>query len=64
METLVIQSRTKSNVRFLTTIARKLGDKVIDNTLKNDIIETHFASERILARDWLLPDEDKVWENL
>ena len=24
----------------------------------------HFASENVLARDWLLPEEDATWECL
>ena len=24
----------------------------------------HFASENVLARDWLLPEEDAVWSGL
>ena len=26
--------------------------------------ETHLASEAILAKDWLSPEEDKAWEDL
>jgi hypothetical protein len=25
---------------------------------------THYASEKVLAKDWLTPEEDKAWENL
>lgn len=25
---------------------------------------THFASENVLAKDWLTPEEDKAWQNL
>ena len=26
--------------------------------------ETHFASQAVLARDWLTPKEDEMWQNL
>ena len=29
-----------------------------DNTL------THFASEKVLAKEWLLPEEDEAWKDL
>lgn len=31
---------------------------------ENDKISTHFASEKVLAKDWLLPEEDKAWKDL
>jgi hypothetical protein len=33
----------------------------------SDIVDkpmTHFASEKVLAKDWLTPEEDKTWQNL
>ena len=29
-----------------------------------EIIETAFASQDVLSKDWLKPEEDKAWENL
>ncbi len=29
-----------------------------------DTVTTHFASETILAQDWLTKNEDEVWVNL
>jgi hypothetical protein len=29
-----------------------------------DIPLTHFASEKVLAKDWLSPEEDSVWQDL
>ncbi len=31
---------------------------------ENDNTLTHYASERTLAKDWLLHEEDEVWKNL
>ena len=40
----------------------------IDETLEapalKDKIETHFATETILAKDWLTPNEDIAWQDL
>jgi len=36
----------------------------IENALKNDKIETHLASEQVLAKDWLDEKEDLVWKDL
>ena len=65
METLVIRSRSKSNARLLSAMARKLGDRVEINPYKNeDPILTHFASESVLAKDWSTPEEDEAWKDL
>lgn len=29
-----------------------------------DKVLTHFASEKVLAKDWLLPEEDEAWKDL
>jgi len=31
---------------------------------ENDKTMTHFASEKALAKDWLLPEEDEAWKDL
>ncbi len=31
---------------------------------QNDNILTHYASEKVLAKDWLLPEEDEAWKDL
>lgn len=42
-------------IRFIRIMkSRKTGEK----------IETHFASEDSLAKDWLKPEEDEAWKNL
>ena len=64
METLVIHSRSKSNILLLSELARKLGEQVSVNLVKPDNTETHFASQSTLAKEWLTPEEDKVWKDL
>ncbi|MDR2205021.1 MAG: hypothetical protein LBE36_02525 [Flavobacteriaceae bacterium] len=29
-----------------------------------DKLMTHFASEKVLAKDWLTPEEDLAWQHL
>lgn len=31
---------------------------------KKEKTQTHFASEKVLARDWLTKKEDAAWQNL
>ncbi|MDR0295377.1 MAG: hypothetical protein LBH91_04195 [Prevotellaceae bacterium] len=62
METLVIQSKSKSNARLLSALARKLGDKVEVNPPKNEA--TFLAIESAWAKDWLTPEEDEAWKDL
>ncbi|MBK7479168.1 MAG: DUF2281 domain-containing protein [Bacteroidales bacterium] len=31
---------------------------------ENDKVMTHFASEKVLIKDWLLPEEDEAWKDL
>jgi len=64
METLVIQSKSRSNMQLLSALARKLGDTVFEHSKETDIIETHFASENALAKEWLTSEEDKAWKDL
>ena len=64
MDTLVIESKTKSNARLLTTLARKLGDRVVGDNRKPASTLTHHASESALAKDWLTKEEDLAWKDL
>jgi len=36
----------------------------IKQTQESDDGNIHFASENVLARDWLLPEEDVAWASL
>lgn len=38
--------------------------KETQQKMENDTILTHFASERVLAKDWLLSEEDEAWKDL
>ena len=65
METLIIKSKSKSNARLLSALARKLGDQVeVSHEKKVDRIQTCLAIESAWAKDWLTPEEDEAWKNL
>ena len=64
METLLIHSKSRSNTRLLSALARELGDSVFENIGAPDRIETHYASENALAKDWLTLEEDRAWKDL
>lgn len=42
----------------------KILEKETKQKLQNDNILTHFASEKVLSKDWLLPEEDEAWKDL
>ena len=63
METLTIHSKSKANVQLLTALASSLGDIIVENKI-SDKTETHFASETVLAKEWLTSEEDIAWKNL
>lgn len=39
-------------------------DEATKEPLALDKPLTHFASEKVLAKDWLTSDEDKAWKDL
>ena len=34
------------------------------NNASTDLSTIHFASEKVLAKDWLTAEEDKAWQDL
>jgi antitoxin component of MazEF toxin-antitoxin module len=38
--------------------------KIVASKTNSKISETMLLSERVLAKDWLRPEEDKAWANL
>lgn len=45
----------------------KLNEMLKNETMQvpeNDNISTHLASEKVLAKDWLLKDEEEAWKDL
>ena len=44
--------------------ARKGEIKIVAAKPKRNISETMLLSEKVLARDWLRPEEDEAWASL
>jgi hypothetical protein len=36
----------------------------IDDPFAEDVTVTHLASEQVLSKDWLNPEEDMAWNDL
>jgi hypothetical protein len=36
----------------------------IDDPFADNVITTHLASEQVLLKDWLTPEEDAAWNDL
>jgi hypothetical protein len=75
MESANIKINLPLNFNQVVDLVRQLPDKEklqLSEILKkeacqeskNDNILTHFASEKVLAKDWLLPEEDEAWKDL
>ena len=62
METLIIKSKSKSNVQLLLTLAHKLGDQAEVYSEKKE--EPFLAIESAWAKDWLTPEEEEAWKDL
>ena len=39
-------------------------EEAMDNFASDNKTTTHFASEAVLSKDWLTPEEDKAWQDL
>ncbi len=75
MESANIKINLPLNFNQVVDLVRQLPDKEklqlsdilkkeASQESKNDKILTHFASEKVLAKDWLLPEEDEAWKDL
>lgn len=42
----------------------KVIRKETETNISNDKVFTHFASEPVLAKDWISTEEDEAWKNL
>jgi hypothetical protein len=47
-----------------STEKQKIIAFLLTNKIEQDATMTHFASEKILAKDWLSPEEDTAWADL
>jgi uncharacterized protein HemY len=42
----------------------KVLEKEIKEKSESEKVLTHLASEKVLAKDWMLPEEDEAWKDL
>lgn len=56
---LVRQLPYKEKLKLSEVLKKETKQKT-----ENDNILNHFASEKVLAKDWLLPEEDEAWKDL
>jgi len=65
MNTLVVNSSSRSNIRLLSALARKLGDQVeVTPQKKETEAQSYLEIESAWAKDWLTPEEDEAWKDL
>ena len=61
----MIRSKSKSNAKLLTALARKLGEQIeVLPQKKEDRVQPCLAIESAWAKDWLTPEEDEAWKDL
>ena len=63
VSTLLIRSKSKSNLRLLSALARKLGEDIELLPPKKEA-PACLAIESAWAKDWLTPEEDEAWKDL
>ena len=65
MQTVSIEIINPKVLKLLNDLAelKLIRTKESSSTYSN-VIETHLASEYVLAKDWLNPKEDEAWKDL
>lgn len=53
-----------SIVKQLSSEEKKTLSDFLQKEQNSDVIQTHLATEQILAKDWLSDKEEEVWKNL
>ena len=70
MTTITVTIKKKKALKALEDLkANDLIDFTTQRTtgvrkLSKEKIQTHIASEKVLAKDWLTKNEDKAWQGL
>ncbi|MFP5041395.1 hypothetical protein [Parasediminibacterium sp. JCM 36343] len=66
VRTLVIPEQQNISLHLPQNFVGKKVEVIaftVDETIE-EMPLTYFASEKILAKDWLTPEEDKAWKDL
>ncbi len=65
MTTLTVTIKKKKAIKVLEELrANDLIDFAVKKRNIKDKVQTHLASEKALAKDWLSKKEDEVWQSL
>lgn len=56
--------KTLENLRANDLIDFSTKTNPVKRRLSKEKIQTHLASEKVLAKDWLTNKEDKAWQDL
>ncbi|MDR3250138.1 MAG: hypothetical protein LBT42_00535 [Tannerella sp.] len=69
MQTIHIEVMNPKVQKLLYDLAELKLIRMISPASKNllldsDVTDTHLASEHVLAKDWLNPQEDEAWKDL
>jgi len=68
VRTIVIPDKQNISIhlpkQFIGKKVEVIAFSIEESEYDNDKPLTHFASEKILAKDWLSSEEDTAWENL
>lgn len=51
-------------VRQLPETQKYWLKEIIEKEAKKEEIQTHFATESVLAKDWFKPEEEEAWKDL
>ena len=64
MQTVSIEIINPKVLKLLNDLAELKLIRTKEPSLTSNVIETHWASEYVLAKDWLNPKEDEAWKDL
>ena len=56
---IVKQLPYKEKIKLSEVLQKETKQK-----MENDTTLTHLASEKVLTKDWLLPEENEAWKDL
>jgi hypothetical protein len=65
MQTINVEIVNPKARRLLRNLAEMQIIRILQPRISfPDVVETHWASESVLAKDWLTSQEDEAWKNL
>ncbi len=61
---IIKQLPHNEKLKLSNVLIKETKHTLKDFGAENDKVLTHFASENVLAKDWLLSEEDEAWKDL